>query len=105
MSYQPPQMTQEQKLARTAFVNKIRLIVDAFMILTGILLFVTSIVKLPFPETWFEKLQNLGIFNLLSYSVLSYVHDIGGLFFLFCLFIHLYLNWKRLSWLIRAAFK
>ena len=103
--HQEQSLEQAQKLAKTARTNKVRLVVDAFMILTGLFITLTSIVKLPFPASWYDKLQDWGLFEKLSFSFLSYLHDISGIIFLVALVIHLFLNWKRLTWLIKAARK
>jgi len=101
----PPAMTQEEKLAKTARTNKVRLVVDLFMIIAFFILFFTSVFKMPFPVSWYDYLQDKGVFEALSFSFLSYLHDIAGIVFIVCLVIHLYLNWKRLTWLIKAALK
>ncbi len=100
-----PPMTQAQKLAQTARTNKIRLIVDAIMILCALFLILTSIVKMPFPIAWYDFLAEKGVFEKFSFTFLAYLHDTAGILFLVGLVVHLVLNWKRLTWLIKAALK
>jgi|GEM_PF-4351218 len=99
------ELTHEERMAKTARTNKLRLLIDALMILTAVFLTLTSIVKLPFPTSWFDYLQEKGLYECISFNLLSYTHDIAGIIFLLSLVFHLVLNWKRLTWLIKAMLK
>jgi len=98
-------MTQAEHLAKTARTNKVRLVADVVMIASFILMFFTSIAKFPIPSSWFDYLEAHGLFSLVTFSLLSYIHDFSGVVFIIALFTHLWLNWKRLQWLIKAALK
>ena len=100
-----PAMTQEERLAKTAKTNKVRLAVDFVMIGALVLMVISSTIKFPLPTSWFDYLQDSGIFKFVSFTLVSYIHDFSGVVFIVALFIHLWLNWKRLQWLIKAALK
>jgi hypothetical protein len=88
---------QQQK--RLIFKNHLRRGVGMVMIVNLIIITITSILKMP---QLYDAL--IPLYKIVSFPLLSYIHDYCGLLFVVVTLVHILLSWGRLQFLMKRRY-